>query len=187
MGKKVSKTAGKTAVIQVIILVALLLSYTLLILFMPPISKAIQKLYAFILLTATAISDIRTKEIPLAVCAGVIYLALIYSFIYSWDLAALITAVVITALLLAVRFAGGKIIGAGDALMLGSSVMMLSIDEILGFLFLTFLFSSVYGVVLAIKRRRFQDAVVPLAPCIAAAFVMRCLFFSGSFVTLLPF
>ncbi|HAA25588.1 MAG TPA: hypothetical protein DCE11_05645 [Ruminiclostridium sp.] len=175
MEKKTLKMTGKTAVIQIILFIALILSYTLLVSLVPLKSRVVQRSYAFVFLIAAAIYDIRTNEIPLSVCAGMISLALIYSVIYLWDIAALIAAVVITVLLLAVSLAGRGIIGTGDALLLGSSVMMLSVQEILGFLFLTFLLSSVLGVILSIKMCKFKDAVVPLAPCIAVAFIIRCL------------
>ena len=106
MEKMTLKMTGKTAVIQIILFIALILSYTLLVSLVPLKSRVVQRSYAFVFLIAAAIYDIRTNEIPLSVCAGMISLALIYSVIYLWDIAALIAAVVITVLLLAVSLAG---------------------------------------------------------------------------------
>jgi len=175
MEKKTPKMKGKTIIMQVIPISAVLLSYTLLILLMPSKSQVIQRIYAFALLFAAAVYDIRTNEVPLAVCAGLISLALIYAVIFSWNFAAVITAVLIMALLMAVRLANGKIIGMGDVLLLGFSIIMLSIEEILRFVFLTFLFSSILGIILTIKRCQIKDTVVPLVPCIAAAFIIQYL------------
>ena len=175
MEKKTLKMTGKIAVLQVTLISAVLMTYTLLILLMPSKAQVIQRLYAFVFLAAAAISDIRTNEIPVAVCIGLISLTLIYAVIFSLDFAALITAVLITALLTVVHLTNKKIIGMGDVMLLGLSIIILSIDAILGFVFLTFLFSSILGIILSIKSQKFKDAVVPLAPCIAAAFIIQCL------------
>ncbi|MDI9482620.1 MAG: A24 family peptidase [Bacillota bacterium] len=175
MEKKTLKMTGKTVTIQVILIFAVLLSFTILILLTPSKSQIVQRLYASVFLVAAAIYDIRTNEVPLVVCIGLMSLALIYAVIFSWDFAAVGTAGLIMVLLMAVRLVNRKTIGMGDVLLLGFSIIMLSINEILRFVFLTFLFSSISGIVLSIKRRRFKDAAVPLAPCIAAAFITQCL------------
>jgi hypothetical protein len=75
------KMTGKTVTIQVILIFAVLLSFTILILLTPSKSQIVQRLYASVFLVAAAIYDIRTNEVPLVVCIGLMSLALIYAVI----------------------------------------------------------------------------------------------------------
>lgn len=175
MEKKILKMPSKTVILQITFIFALSLPYMLLILLIPSKAQIIQRLFASAFLISAAISDIRINEVPLASCIGLINLALINAVIFSLDFAAVVTAVILTALLLVVRLVKRETIGMGDVLLLGFSITMLSIDEILRFVFLTFLFSSVLGIILSIKKRKFKNVAVPLAPCIAAAFIIQYL------------
>lgn len=175
MKKKTLKMTGKTVVIHAVLMIAILFSYTLLIALIPSKAQVIQRLYVCAFLVSAAISDIRSGRIPFVVCIGLINLSLVYAVFFSLNFAAVITGIIITVLLLAVRLISKEAIGTGDVLLVGFSIMILPIDEILGFIFLTFLFSSILGIIMSIKRRKFMNAVVPLAPCIATAFIMQSL------------
>ncbi|NLY19470.1 MAG: hypothetical protein GX045_11210, partial [Clostridiaceae bacterium] len=113
--------------------------------------------------------------IPLFLCIGVLLINIFYSVFYEWDLGAWIAGAIIILALSAIFIINKKAIGTGDILILGFSVPAMPLPNLFMFLFLTFMMSSVLGLIKGIKAGKFTGTTIPLAPCIAFSFFIVAL------------
>lgn len=154
------------------IALALLFIYTATILLMPSAARLLQIISVLILLCAATVYDISQNQIPLLICVGILLVNIIYSVLVEWNYKKWLTAALTIFVLLVILVMNNKAIGLGDVLLLGFSVLALPFENILMFLFMTFLLSSVYGLIKGIKQKRFIGIMVPLAPCITLSFLI---------------
>lgn len=138
----------------------------------PAAEKTAHKIAVALLLAEAALSDIREKQIPWTVCFSIPAANIIHSSLDYWDLPSWIAGAFTMLILFAVYFASRKMIGAGDALLLGACVTSLPNGDILGFLFLSFFISSICGMVLGIMKKKMREITVPFAPFVLTSFII---------------
>ena len=150
---------------------AVLLGYIGLILLTPSTAYRIQIIAVFLLLCIAAVYDILKSLIPLFTCIGVLLINIVNAIFDRWDYRTWLAASLIIVILSLTLIIGKKSIGLGDILLLGFSVPALPFENILIFMFLTFVLSSIFGLIKGIKKRKFKGTTIPLAPCIALSFL----------------
>lgn len=138
----------------------------------PAAGRMAHKIVIALLLAEAALSDIREKQFPLAVCFGILAANIIHSFLNYWDLPSWIAGAITSLILLVIYFGGRKMIGAGDVLLLGACVTSLPCGDILCFLFLSFFISSIYGAAFGILKKKMREMTVPFAPFVTSAFII---------------
>jgi len=163
------KLSNKTKAYK-IIAVILLVIYTLVIIFYPPEARLFQIIYVFLLLCAASAYDIVKNRIPLFLCIGVLLINAIYSVFGEWDYRIWLAGSIIILILSALFAVNKNAIGLGDVLILGFSAPAIPLDNLFTFLFLTFMLSSISGLIKGIMKRKFTGTTIPLVPCIAFSF-----------------
>lgn len=131
----------------------------------------IHSLAVFLLLCVAAVYDILKKQIPLFICICVLLINIVNAVLYEWDHRVWLFGFIVILVLTMVLMVGKKSIGLGDVLLLGFSVPAVPFENIVIFLFLTFVLSSIFGLVRGIKKRKFKGTTIPLTPCIALSFL----------------
>jgi len=158
--------------IYMIIAAASLFVYLFVIITYPAVARLLQVIYVFFLLCAASYYDILMNGIPVFLCVGVLLVNIFYSALCGWDYRGWLAGAVVILILLAILVINKKAIGLGDILIIGFLIPALTLSDLFLFLFLTFLLSSVFGLIKGIKIRKFTGTTVPLAPCIAISFII---------------
>lgn len=137
----------------------------------PQIERTFHSLVIILLMLAASWVDIREKQIPLTCLLGVFVINTFHSLFFSGGLTAWAVGFLFSALLMVVRLIKKDAIGMGDILLLGVLISALEVENILMFLFLSFLCSSVVGILLLLVKRDVKSTMVPMAPCMTIAFI----------------
>lgn len=145
-------------------------SYMVLALGFPSSEKTMHALVTLLLLASASYEDIRENRIPVTIIFSMLITGIIHSIFFADNRIAWVMAIVFSALMLAIHLMKKEAVGVGDIMLLGLCMSSLNLGSILGFLFLSFLLSSVCGIMLiALKRNR--KSGVPMAPCITLAWL----------------
>lgn len=170
-----NKERNNKRIIYIIIACILLLIYLFVIIYYPTFARLFRIIYVTILLCLASVYDILESRIPLCLCIGVLLVNVLYAVFCEWDyLFWLASAAVILALMI-IYVIDKKAIGLGDILILGFSTPALPFSNLLMFLLLTFVISSVLGLIKGIKTGKFAGTMIPLAPCMAFSFFVVAL------------
>lgn len=172
MWKRTKVKTNKRMILQGGISAAGLITYVLLLLFIPSRPRILCVIYTALFLVAAAVYDIRTRQIPIGICLMTGFTGILYSFFSMWNIINIITCVVILTVFFIIHLLSRKTIGSGDLLLLGFPILSLFFEDILLYLFLTFFFSGILGLVDVIKGHKMKDIAIPLAPCITFAFII---------------
>lgn len=153
-------------------LVSLILAglYFIVALAFPSSEKTTHTLVTFLLLASASYEDIRENRIPVIILCGLFITGIIHSFLSMEKPIGWVIAAAFSALLLAVHLIKKEAVGVGDILLLGLCISSLALENILSFLFISFLLPAIYGIVL-IALRRNKEGGVPMAPCITLAWL----------------
>ena len=155
-----------------IVVFAVLLVYIVLVILNPSTAYMIQNLAVFLLLCVAAVYDIFKNQIPLFICICVLLINIFNAVLYEWDYRVWLFGFFVILVLTMILMIGKKSIGLGDVLLLGFSVPAVPFENIVIFMFLTFMLSSIFGLVKGMKKRKFKGTTIPLAPCIALSFLV---------------
>ncbi|MDD4296677.1 MAG: hypothetical protein PHC69_06930 [Ruminiclostridium sp.] len=150
---------------------AVLLVYIVVVLLNPSTTYMIQSLAVFLLLCIAAVYDILKNQIPLLICICILLINIVNAVLYECDYRVWLFGFIVILVLTLIFIIGKKSIGLGDVLLLGFSVPAVPLENIVIFLFLTFVLSSIFGLVKGLKKRKFKGITIPLAPCIALSFL----------------
>jgi len=139
---------------------------------LPEAEDVIRKLIIAVLLVTASVHDIFVKKIPVYVCIAILFINVIYSLTDCFIPASWVFSAVSFLLLIAVYFINRDLIGLGDILLLTVCIQSMSPVGIMKFLFLAFTFSFLLGVLKCIRKGSMKKVSVPMAPCIASAFLL---------------
>jgi prepilin signal peptidase PulO-like enzyme (type II secretory pathway) len=158
---------------RVFIFVAVVLSmlYTVIALLLPASEKSLHILVILILMVAASFEDIKEKQIPFILIGGIFVINVIRSVFFTGDYVIWVAAAAFSAVMLCVHLIKRDAVGLGDIMLLGLGISSLAIEDILSFLFLSFLFSSIYGIIQIVLKKEQKGSAVPMAPCITLAWI----------------
>jgi prepilin signal peptidase PulO-like enzyme (type II secretory pathway) len=122
-------------------------------------------------MVAASFEDIQEKQIPIIVLGGIFVINVIRSVFFTGNCVIWVAAAVFSAVMLCVHLIKRDAVGLGDIMLLGLGISSLTIENILSFLFLSFVFSSIYGIIQIALKRDQKAAAVPMAPCITLAWI----------------
>jgi Flp pilus assembly protein protease CpaA len=156
-------------------IISIISVYTSLGLLFPSAEKMVHKCIITLFLLVASYNDVKDREFPVLICIVILIVNIIHTLFVPEVFKGWIAGMTGILFLLLVHFVNQKTIGIGDIILLGLCMSTLLIKDILNFLFLSFFFSSVYGVVLGIFKKKVKDLAVPLVPSISLAFMLTAL------------
>lgn len=150
--------------------VILVILYTVISLILPHSEKIVHGVVTLLLLAASSYIDIRENHISVIIICGISVASIIHNVFFTQDSSVWVIAAAFSAFLLVIHLVKRDAVGVGDIMLLGLSISGLAVENILSFLFVSFLLSSAYGIVL-IALKKNHKAGVPMAPCITLAWL----------------
>ncbi|NLO38848.1 MAG: hypothetical protein GX115_05185 [Ruminiclostridium sp.] len=135
-------------------------------------------LSCILLMTAASFADIQKNQIPAVALGGYFVINIVRSAFFIGSFSSWVIAAVFSAVLFGVHLIKKNAIGTGDIMMLGLGISSLAAQSTLPFLFLSFLLSSLYGIVLLVVQKNRKTIAVPMAPCITIAWITGLALFS---------
>lgn len=137
------------------------------------IERQVRDLLIIIILSVTSVYDIRENKVPLFALLGILGINLLRTTFIFFDLTTYLICLVVLAVLFVFYTINKSLIGLGDILLISFCVQALLSEIVLSFLFTTFLFSSIVGLVKCMREKDFRGVSIPMTPCIAAAFLFQ--------------
>lgn len=136
----------------------------------------VQMLVLLVFLFLCAVIDIRKRIVPnllIIIMAVVGFGLLVLSFDALYILAGVLTFFFTGAVLFTVSWLTKEGFGMGDAKLIMCAGLYLGVPGIFGFLFLSFFFASVFGVVLILIKKGDRKTTMPLAPFLLAGLLVQ--------------
>jgi len=172
MTKKIYKKSASVILYRVIPPAAGIL-YAAAAVFIPVFEKEMRIIIIAVLLVIVSVSDILEHKIPLTACAVIFSINLVFSVVVYYNPVSWIVSMFLFTVLMTVYLVNRSLIGLGDILLITVCVQSLMPENILKFLFLTFVFSAVSGLFTSCRAKSLKNVFVPASPCIAAAFLLQ--------------
>jgi len=169
--REMSKKRIRRFLIVTALLIPLIL-YLVVMFVLPETEEEARKVLIIIILIISSIFDIREQKVPLLVCTAILGINIMHAVFVMFNLTSWIISIVLSAILLTVYVINKDLIGLGDIILVALCVQSLLPGDTLKFLFLTFAFSTFYGLIKCIKAKSVKNIAVPLSPCIALAFIL---------------
>ncbi|MBP7177071.1 MAG: prepilin peptidase [Thermoclostridium sp.] len=152
--------------------------YTIAVFIFPYSENLLYILACIVLMAAASWADIKEKQIPVVVLGSIFIINIFHSVFFIGNYSSWVVAAVFSALLLGVHLIKKDAIGTGDIMLLGLGISSLAAENILLFLFLSFILSSIVGIVLLAVKKNLKAIAVPMAPCITLAWIAGLVLFS---------
>jgi hypothetical protein len=162
-------------ILNIAALGAVLLLYTIVIIFCIGIESQVRAVLILIILGISSVYDIRENKVSLFACLEILSINILHTVFIYFDLAIWTLSFLVIAILFIFYSINKNLIGLGDILIITFCVQALIPEKVLGFLFTTFLLSSIVGLIKCMNVKNFRGISIPLTPCVTAAFIFSLL------------